>query len=80
MFSNKLLWSVLWGTTSGVIAAWLVFKFLEGSRSAGSNRAGEEITEGTRERDDQNNPAEKLPEENDERPENRAEEHEERRH
>ena len=47
---------------------------------AGSSRAGEEITEGTGERDDLNNPADKLPEENDERPENRAEEHEERRH
>ncbi|PFX30624.1 hypothetical protein AWC38_SpisGene4602 [Stylophora pistillata] len=55
----------LGGTISGVIAAWLVFEFLESKGSAGSSRAGEEIREVTGERDDLNNPADKLPEEND---------------
>ena len=69
MYRNKLLWSVLCGTASGVIAARLVFKFLESKRSSGSNRVGEEIRQVTDERDDVNHLADKLPEENDERPE-----------
>ena len=70
MSPNKVLWSVVCGTLSGIIAAWLVFTFLE-KKGSGPTREVED------ERDDPNNPADKLPEENDERLDKSAEEHEE---
>ena len=76
MSSNKVLMSVVCGTLSGIIAAWLVFKFLE-KKGSGPKGAREEIRELGDERDGRDNPADKLPEENDERPDKRAEEHEE---
>ena len=76
MSPNKVLWSIVCGTTSGIIAAWLVFKFLE-RKGCGPKGAREDIREVKDEWDDFNNRAEKLPEENDERLEERAEEHEE---
>ena len=69
MSPNKVFWSVVCGTTSGIIAAWLVFKFLEKKGSGPKGTRAE-----TREDPD---PADKLPEENDERLDKRAEEHEE---
>ena len=76
MSRNKVLWSVVCGTTSGIIAAWLVFKFLE-KKGSGPKGAREEIREVRDEQYDRDNPADKLPEENDERPDKRADEHEE---
>ena len=76
MSPNKVFWSVVCGTTSGIIAAWLVFKFLE-KKGSGPKGAREEIRELRDEQYDRDNPANKLPEENDERPDKRAEEHEE---
>ena len=73
---NKVVWSVVCGTLSGIIAAWLVFTFLE-KKGSGPKGARVEIREVEDERDDPNNPADKLPEENDERLDKRAEEHEE---
>ena len=69
MSPNKFFWSVASGTVSNVIAAWLVFKFLE------KKGARQEIGCTKNERDDLNNWADKLPEENDERLSKRAEEH-----
>ena len=76
MSPNKVLWSVVCGTTSGIIAAWLVFKFLE-KRGSEPEGAPGKIREVRAEQYDRDNPADKLPEENDERPDKRAEEHEE---
>ena len=77
MSPKKLLISLVCGAISGVIVAWLVLKFLEseGSQLEGEHREMKEVKD---ERDDRNNPAAKLPEENDDRPEKRAQEHEER--
>ena len=74
MSPNKVLWSVVCGTISGIIAAWLVFKFLE-KKGSGPKGAREEIRELRDEQYDRDNPADKLPEENDERLDKRAEEH-----
>ena len=79
MSPNKVLWSVLCGTISGIITAWLVFKFL-GGKGCGPKGAREEIGEVKDEPNDLNNPADKLPQENDERLDKRAEEHEEMRY
>ena len=76
MSRNKVVWSVVCGTLSGIIAAWLVFTFLE-KKGSGPKGAREEIREVEDERDGRDNPADKLPEENDERLDKRAEEHEE---
>ena len=76
MSSNKVLMSVVCGTLSGIIAAWLVFKFLE-KKGSGPKGARVETREVRDEQYDRDNPADKLPEENDERPDKRAEEHEE---
>ena len=76
MSPNKVLWSVVCGTTSGIIAAWLVFKFLE-KRGSEPEGAPGKIREVIAEQYDRDNPADKLPEENDERLDKRAEEHEE---
>ena len=76
---NKVLWSVVCGTISGIITAWLVFKFL-GGKGCGPKGAREEIGEVKDEPNDLNNPADKLPQENDERLDKRAEEHEEMRY
>ena len=73
---NKVLWSVVCGTISGIIAAWLVFKFLE-KKGSGPKGAQVETREVRDEQYDRDNPADKLPEENDERLDKRAEEHEE---
>ena len=77
MSPKKLLISLVCGAISGVIVAWLVLKFLEseGSQLRGGHKEMKEVKD---ERDDRNNPAAKLPEENDDRPVKRAEEHEER--
>ena len=66
MSPKKLLLSIFYGTISGVIAAWLVSKFLE-SKGCGPKGAREEIREVKDERDDFNKRADKLPEGNDER-------------
>ena len=77
MSPKELLISLVCGAIGGVIVAWLVLKFLESERS--QLRGGhKEMKEVKGERDDRNNPAAKLPEENDDRPEKRAQEHEER--
>ena len=76
MSPDKVLWSVVCGTTSGIIAAWLVFKFLE-KKGSGPKGARVETKEVRDEQYDRDNPADKLPEENDERLDKRAEEHEE---
>ena len=76
MSRNKVVWSVVCGTLSGIIAAWLVFTFLE-KKGSGPKGAREEIRELRDEQYDRDNPADKLPEENDERLDKRAEEHEE---
>ena len=77
MSPKKLLISLVCGAISGVIVAWLFLKFLEseGSQLRGGHKEMKEVKD---ERDDRNNPAAKQPEENDERPVKRAEEHEER--
>ena len=77
MSAKKLLISLVCGAISGVIVAWLVLKFLEseGSQLKGGHKEMKEVKD---ERDDRNNPEAKLPEENDDRPVKRAEEHEER--
>ena len=77
MSPKELLISLVCGATSGVIVAWLFLKFLEseGSQLRGGHKEMKEVKD---ERDDRNNPAAKLPEENDDRPEKRAQEHEER--
>ena len=71
MSLGQFCWSVMYGTIGGIVAL-LVLKFW------GNKRAREEIREVTAERNDRHNPAEKRPEENDERPEKRPQEHEER--
>ena len=79
MSPKKLLLSIfyiLYGTISGVIAAWLVLKVLE-SKGCGPKGTHEEIREVRDEQNDRDNPADKLPEENDERLDKKAEEHEE---
>ena len=73
MSPKKLLLSIFYGTISGVIAAWLVLKVLE-SKGCGPKGTHEEIRD---EQNDRDNPADKLPEENDERLDKKAEEHEE---
>ena len=77
MSPKKLLISLVCGAISGVIVAWLVLTFLEsgGSQVRGGHKEMKELKD---ERDDRNNPAAKLPEENDDRPKKRAQEHEER--
>ena len=77
MSLKKLLICLVCGAISGVIVAWLLLKFLEseGSQLRGGHMEMKEVKD---ERDDRNNPAAKLPEENDDRPEKRAQEHEER--
>ena len=77
MSPKELLISLVCGAISGVIVAWLFLKFLEseGSQLRGGHKEMKEVKD---ERDDRNNPAAKLPEENDDRPEKRAQEHEER--
>ena len=77
MSPKKLLISLVCGAISGVIVAWLFLKFLEseGSQLRGGHKEMKELKD---ERDDCNNPAAKLPEENDDRPKKRAQEHEER--
>ena len=77
MSPKELLISLVCGAISGVIVAWLFLKFLEseGSQLRGGHK---EMKEAKDEQDDRNNPAAKLPEENDDRPEKRAQEHEER--
>ena len=77
MSLKKLLICLVCGAISGVIVAWLLLKFLE---SEGYQRRGghKEMKEAKDVRDDRNNPAAKLPEENDDRLEKRAQEHEER--
>ena len=77
MTLKKLLICLVCGAISGVIVAWLLLKFLEseGSQLRGGHKEMKEVKD---ERDDRNNPAAKLPEENDDRPEKRAQEHEER--
>ena len=77
MSLKKLLICLVCVAISGVIVAWLLLKFLEseGSQLRGGHKEMKEVKD---ERDDRNNPAAKLPEENDDRPEKRAQEHEER--
>ena len=77
MSLKKLLICLVCGAISGVIVAWLLLKFLEseGSQLRGGHMEMKEVKD---ERDDRNNPAAKLPEENDDRPVKRAQEHEER--
>ena len=77
MSLKKLLICLVCGAISGVIVAWLLLKFLEseGSQLRGGHKEMKEVKD---ERDDRNNPAAKLPEENDDRLEKRAQEHEER--
>ena len=77
MSLKKLLICLVCGAISGVIVAWLLLKFLEseGSQLRGGHMEMKEVKD---ERDDRNNPAAKLPEENDDRLEKRAQEHEER--
>ena len=76
MSAKKLLLSIFYGTISGVIAALLVLKVLE-SKGCGPKGKHEEIREVRDEQNDRDNPADKLPEENDERLDKKAEEHEE---
>ena len=76
MSPKKLLLSTFYATISGVIAAWLVLKVLE-SKGCGPKGTHEEIREVRDEQNDRDNPADKLPEENDERLDKKAEEHEE---
>ena len=76
MSPKKLPLSIFYGTISGVIAAWLVLKCLE-SKGCEPKGTHEEIREVRDEQDDRDNPADKLPEENDERLDKKAEEHEE---
>ena len=77
MSPKKLLISLVCGAISGVIVAWLFLKFLEseGSQLRGGHKEMKELKD---EQDDRNNPAAKLPEENDDRLEKRAQEQEER--
>ena len=77
MSLKKLLICLVCGAISGVIVAWLFLKFLEseGSQLRGGHKEMKEVKD---ERDDRNNLAAKLPEENDDRPKKRAQEHEER--
>ena len=77
MSLKKLLICLVCVAISGVIVAWLLLKFLEseGSQLRGGHMEMKEVKD---ERDDRNNPAAKLPEENDDRPVKRAQEHEER--
>ena len=75
MSPKKLLLSIFYGTISGVIAAWLVLKVLE-SKGCGP-KGTHEIREVRDEQNDRDNPADKLPEENDERLDKKAEENEE---
>ena len=77
MSLKKLLICLVCVAISGVIVAWLLLKFLEseGSQLRGGHMEMKEVKD---ERDDRNNPAAKLPEENDDRLEKRAQEHEER--
>ena len=77
MSPKELLISLVCGAISGVIVAWLFLKFLEseGSQLRGGHKEMKEVKD---ERDVRNNPTAKLPEENDDRPEKRAQEHEER--
>ena len=77
MSLTKLLICLVCGAISGVIVAWLFLKFLEseGSQLRGGHKEMKEVKD---ERDDRNNLAAKLPEENDDRPKKRAQEHEER--
>ena len=76
MSPKKLLLSTFYATISGVIAAWLVLKVLE-SKGCGPKETHEEIREVRDEQNDRDNPADKMPEENDERFDKKAEEHEE---
>ena len=76
MSQKKLLLSIFYGTISGVITAWPVLKCLE-SKGCGPKGKHEEIREVRDEQNDRDNPADKLPEENDERLDKKAEEHEE---
>ena len=76
MSPKKLLFSIFYCTISGVIAASLVLKVLE-SKGCGPKGTHEEIREVRDEQNDRDNPADKLPEENDERLDKKAEEHEE---
>ena len=71
MSLKKLLICLVCGAISGVIVAWLLLKFLEseGSQLRGGHKEMKEVKD---ERDDRNNPAAKLPEENDDRLEKRA--------
>ena len=71
MSLKKLLICLVCGAISGVIVAWLLLKFLEseGSQLRGGHKEMKEVKD---ERDDRNNPAAKLPEENDDRPKKRA--------
>ena len=71
MSLKKLLICLVCGAISGVIVAWLLLKFLEseGSQLRGGHKEMKEVKD---ERDDRNNPAAKLPEENDNRLEKRA--------
>ena len=59
MSPKKLLLSIFYGTISGVIAAWLVSKFLE-SKGCGPKGAREEIREVENVRNDRDNPADIL--------------------
>ena len=66
MSPNKVLWSVVCGTLSGIIAAWLAVKFLQ-SKGSGPKGAQEEIREVKDKQDNPNNTADKLREEKDKR-------------
>ena len=66
MSPNKVLWSVVCGTLSDIIAAWLVVKFLQ-SKGSGPKGAQEEIREVKDKQDNPNNTADKLREEKDKR-------------
>ena len=59
MSQKKLVLRIFYGTMSGVIAAWLVSKFLE-RKGCGPTGAREEIREVEDERDDRDNPADIL--------------------
>ena len=74
MSQKKLVLSIFYASRSGVIAAWLVLKFLE-SKGCGPKGAREEIREVEDERDDRDNPADILLKK---MIEGKAEEHEER--
>ena len=71
MSSKQLCWSLLSGTITGIIAV-LVFKLLENKVAVRG-----EIRDATAEQVDSNK-INKEPQENDERPENRPQEHGER--